>query len=127
MRDSTRTKVGWDCGAPGTHARAVLATALLAVPTPPSADGFMVLDEFYEAMQDLIAKKVFPDVVALTKDESDEIFLDVCWRPAPAAPSRCGVTAVPCARWQCDTDDDGQVSRAEFLSALGGDDDDGDA
>ena len=87
----------------------------------------MVLDEFYEAMQDLIAKKVFPDVVALTKDESDEIFLDVCWRPAPAAPSRCGVTAVPCARWQCDTDDDGQVSRAEFMSALGGDDDDGDA
>ena len=110
-----------------THAP-VLATALLAVPTPPrAADGFMVLDEFYEAMQDLIAKKVFPDVVALTKDESDEIFLDVCWRPAPAAPSRCGVTAVPCARWQCDTDDDGQVSRAEFLSALGGDDDDGDA
>ena len=46
----------------------------------------MVLDEFYEAMQDLIAKKVFPDVVALTKDESDEIFLDVCWRPAPAPP-----------------------------------------
>ena len=127
MKDSTRTKVGWDCGAP-RHAHApVLATALLAVPTPPSADGFMVLDEFYEAMQDLIAKKVFPDVVALTKDESDEIFLDVCWRPAPAAPSRCGVTAVPCARWQCDTDDDGQVSRAEFLSALGGDDDDGDA
>ena len=38
----------------------------------------MVLDEFYEALQDLIAKKVFPDVVALTKDESDEIFLDVC-------------------------------------------------
>ena len=34
----------------------------------------MVLDEFYEALQDLIAKKVFPDVVALTKDESDEIF-----------------------------------------------------
>ena len=48
----------------------------------------MVLDEFYDAMQDLIAKKVFPDVVALTKDESDEIFLDVCWRPAPAAPLR---------------------------------------
>merc|ERR1712166_1168654 len=39
-------------------------------------DGFMVLDEFYEAMQDLIAKKIFPDVTALTKDESDEIFLD---------------------------------------------------
>ena len=46
----------------------------------------MVLDEFYEAMQDLIAKKIFPDVTALTKDESDEIFLDVCCRrPAPAA------------------------------------------
>eukprot|EP00964_Phaeocystis_antarctica_P148283 scaffold115103_cov69-Phaeocystis_antarctica.AAC.1 len=52
---------------------------------PRAADGFMVLDEFYEAMQDLIAKKIFPDVTALTKDESDEIFLDVCRRPAPAA------------------------------------------
>jgi hypothetical protein len=37
------------------------------------------------------------------------------------------VTAVPCACWQCDEDDDGQLSRAEFMSALGGDDDDGDA
>tara|TARA_B100000768_G_C11007944_1_gene260763 strand:+ start:167 stop:319 length:153 start_codon:yes stop_codon:yes gene_type:complete len=46
----------------------------------------MVLDEFYEAIQELIAKKLFPDVHSLTKDESDDIFLDVCWRPAPAAP-----------------------------------------
>ena len=48
----------------------------------------MVLDEFYEAMQDLIAKKTFPDVDSLTKDESDEIFLDVCRLPsAPHLPA----------------------------------------
>eukprot|EP00320_Phaeocystis_rex_P001189 CAMPEP_0119066194 /NCGR_PEP_ID=MMETSP1178-20130426/8819_1 /TAXON_ID=33656 /ORGANISM="unid sp, Strain CCMP2000" /LENGTH=115 /DNA_ID=CAMNT_0007047775 /DNA_START=51 /DNA_END=398 /DNA_ORIENTATION=- len=63
-------------------------------------DGFMVLDEFYEAMQDLIAKNTFPGVHALTKDESDEIFLD------------------------CDRDDDGQLSLAEFKLALGGEDED---
>ena len=44
-------------------------------------------------------------------------------------PSGSGVTAAPLACWQCDEDDDGQLSLAEFKSALGGedDDDDGDA
>ena len=84
----------------------------------------MVLDEFYEAMQDLIAKKTFPDVDSLTKDESDEIFLDVCRAPRTCRPSGCGVTAAPCACWQCDADDDGQLSLAEFKLALGGEDED---
>ena len=48
---------------------------------PVMADGLIVLDEFYELMLHLIAQSKFPDVSALTHDESDEIFLDV--RPAP--------------------------------------------
>ena len=50
------------------------------------ADGFMVLDEFFEAMTELIAKKIFIGVEALTKDESDEIFLDVRRAPRPCDP-----------------------------------------
>jgi len=47
----------------------------------------------------MIAKGMLPDIQSLSKDESDEIFLD------------------------CDKDDDGLVSFAEFFQAMGGADD----
>lgn len=47
----------------------------------------------------MIAKGMLPDIQSLSKDESDEIFLD------------------------CDKDDDGLVSFAEFYDAMGGADD----
>ena len=34
------------------------------------------------------------------------------------------MTAGSCACWQCDQDDDGQLSLDEFKSALGGEDED---
>ena len=91
------------------------------------ADGFLVLDEFYEAMLDLIAKKTFPGVDALTKDESDEIFLDVRRAPRTSEP-QVGVVCYALAVWQCDRDDGGQLSFKEFKLALCDDEDvDGDA
>ena len=47
----------------------------------------MVLDEFYEAMQDLIAKKTFPDVDSLTKDESVGRDIFGCVPSAPHLPA----------------------------------------
>ena len=91
---------------------------------PVTTDGLIVLDEFYALMLQFIAQKKFPDITALTHDESDEIFLEVCppTRHGPTA-TLLGIT-VALTR-QCDRDEDGQLSFEEFKLAFGEDDVDG--